>query len=122
MAQRIIDLDEILGEDKHVRLAGHTYRLPADIPVDLYLQINRAAQDGTAGELDNVKRLYDGLLELFRYGDPNLEALPVSMGQLFAAIPRIYGASSEDDAAPPPARSTRGGASTKSRTRPTKSR
>jgi hypothetical protein len=122
MGQQIIDLDEVLGDDKRVRLGGKTYTLPPDIPTELYLQINKAAGEGKALEPENVEKLQAGLLELFQYGDPKLTKLPsMSLAQLFAAIPRIYGATSkddgEDDAAPPPARPTRGGASTKSRTR-----
>jgi hypothetical protein len=124
MAQRITDLDELLGDPKKVRLNNVTYTLPPDIPTELFLHINRAAAEGNATDLDNVERLRDGLLELFRYGDPKMTELPpISLAQLFALIPRVYGADDEDDgdAAPPRARPTRGGASTRTRSR-TKSR
>lgn len=113
MATTIIDLDDILGADKQVRLKGKVYRLPPDLPVELYLKIQRAAgQDVTETEI--FETLYENILELFRYKQPGLKELPLSLAQLVTAIPTIYGGdeAADGDAAPPPR--TRGGRSSKS--------
>lgn len=121
MGQKIINLDELLGEDKYVTAKGKTYALPPDIDAELFLRINRVSSEGTAGELHNIQALHDDLLEMFRYGDAEITKLPLTMKQLFSTIPRVYGASDDDedstddgDVPPPPAR-TRGGASSRSR-------
>lgn len=109
MATKIIDLDEFLGADKQVRLGGKLYVLPPDLPAELYLKINKFAQTD-ASELEMVEALYDEVLGLFRYKDPKLGTLPISLSQLVVAVGRIYGDAAEGDATPPPARRTRGGA------------
>lgn len=109
----IIDLDDILGEDKLVKLQGETYRLPPDLPVELYLKIQRlASQD--ASETEMIEALYEDVLTLFRHKKPDLKELPLSLAQLVTAIPTIYGGGADEDDAARPQR-TRGGASSRSR-------
>lgn len=89
MATPIIDLDELLGEDKQVKIRGVTYRLPPDLPVELYLRVTHAAEkDLTDDQMVNL--LYDALLELFRYGDPKITELPLGVAQMVAVIPAVY--------------------------------
>ena len=67
-------------------------------------------------ELDLVEEMYDEVLDLFRYKQPTLKELPLSLAQVVLAIGHIYGGGvSEGDAGPPPV--TRGGASSKTRSR-----
>lgn len=112
---KIIDLDEVVGDDKRVRLGGKVYVLPPDLPVSLFLWINKVNQDGST-EVEMVERLYDEIVALFRYKDPKLKELPLSMPQLVSALGKIYG--SDDEAADerPPRRKPSGGA-TSSRSR-----
>lgn len=114
MSQQIIDLDEILGADKKVKLGGQIYVLPPDLPVELYLRITNLAGTGASDE-EMIPVLYENLLELFRYKQPKLESLPLSMSHLVTAVAKIYG----DDDAPEerPTRATRGGASTRPKAR-----
>ena len=48
MPATIIDLDVVLDEPKRVKLGGEVYKLPAQIPVPLYLKIK--ARQETEGE------------------------------------------------------------------------
>lgn len=118
---KIIDLDELLGEPKKVRLKGVVYKLPPDLPVELYLRIVKLNETG-ATEAELVDALYEQLLELFRYDKPDLKTLPVSMSQLVNAVATIYGQGdeAEGDAAPPRKRQS-GGATSSSRNARTRS-
>lgn len=105
MPSDIIDLDEILPDDKRVKLQGTIYTLPPEIPVELFLRINKMSDDGVA-EDQQVGRLYEEILELFRYKQPDLEKLPLGLGQLMGAISQIYG-NREADAPRPPRAGTK---------------
>lgn len=101
--EKIVDLDLLLGEPINVKLGGVVWRLPADCPAELYLQMLQVAQEtgddeddpGTVAvrELELFLPLRDGLLELFQVHQPNLPRLPAAMGleMLVASIGRIYG-------------------------------
>lgn len=120
---KIIDLDEVVSDDKRVRLGGKVYVLPPDLPVELFLWINKVNDDGST-EVEMVERLYTEILNLFRYKDPKLESLPLSMPQLVTALAKIYGTPDDepdgDDGRPP--RRSRSGGATSSAPRRTKSR
>ena len=93
---------------------------PPDLPVELFLRINQASNEGL-GDAAMVQSLYDEVLGLFRYKDPSVKSLPLGMGQLVGAIAAIYGDDTEADEQPagPTTPSTRG-ASSKTKTRPRK--
>lgn len=114
-ATQIIDLDAILGDDKQVRLAGKTYKLPPDIPVALYLKINKFSQEENP-DMDLIEMLYRELVKLFQYGDPKLQELPIGVTQAVQAIQVIYGAPDAEGngQGPPP---TRGGKTSSTRSR-----
>lgn len=116
---QIVDLDELLGDDKQVRLAGKLYALPPDLPVELYLRIVRYGQQHPdATEAEVTEALYEALLDLFRYKQPNLKSLPVSMKHLAIAVGRIYGDQEPDEGTSvPPPRKRSGGATKTSRPR-----
>jgi len=106
MRSDLIDLDELLGDDKKVKVGGTIYTLPPDLPVELYFKINRFA--GTdATDVEMIETLYAEVLQLFRYKNPDLNEIPLSLSQLVSAIGRIYGSGEVEDAPPPPARGSR---------------
>lgn len=109
MPTKIIDLSTVLGKPLEVRFApdGPVYKVPADIPVPLYLKVQEFAQLGDeADEEAAVRELYAELLALFRVYQPELDSLPVSIGQLVEAIPRIFGGDEPD---PPKAKASPNG-------------
>lgn len=119
---KIIDLDAILPEDKKVKLGGKVYTLPPDLPAEVFLKMTSLAESG-ASESEITAAMYDELLELFRYKQPDLEKLPISLSQIVNAVGLIYStASGEDDAPARPPRPNRSGGATSSAQRKTNSR
>lgn len=127
MGTKVIDLDEVLGEPKRIKTGGKTYTLPPDCPIDLYLEVNRAAQSGELGKIENIEMLNERLLELFQVAQPEMTRLPLSLLQCVLLIPKVYAGGDEGDdegdeegdgeePAPPTPR-TRGATSSKPRTR-----
>lgn len=121
-AQKIIDLSTVVGPPLKVRLQadGPVYKLPADLPVPLYLKVS-AYGDAEMDEAEMAEDLYAELLELFQVHQPDLDELPIGMVALITAIPRIYGGGepAEDEGGAPPSRA--GTRSTK-KARPKRSR
>lgn len=106
---KIINLDEIVGEDIEVTLNGETYRLPPDLPVELYLKLQRIQAQVEAGNADDAeitREMYEEILDLFRYKQPDLESLPLGMTQASNLITLVYGQSADEvqEEAPPPKR------------------
>lgn len=123
MPTRLIDLDELVPDGPRVKLRGVEYELPPDLPVELYLWIQKLnAGDSEALEMpedEMVSKLYGEVLELFRYKRPELERLPLRLAELVTIVGRVYGETGEDEDEPvPPPRSRSGGAtSSKAKTR-----
>lgn len=128
MATKFVDLDKIVGADTKVQVGGVKYVLPGDMPADLYLEVNRRAQEGDETDYESIRDLHERVLDLFRYKQPDLDSIPgLTLRQLFQAIGEIYGPGDGDqedagESAParPPRRKSSGGAtrSSKPRTRP----
>lgn len=120
---KIIDLDAILPEDKKVKLGGKVYTLPPDLPAEVFLKMTSLAESG-ASESEITAAMYDELLELFRYKEPDLEKLPISLSQIVNAVGLIYSTASADDGEAParPPRPKRSGGATSSAQRKTSSR
>ena len=88
-ASKIIDLDELLTPDKRVQLAGKTYTLPGDVPVEMVLRHQRTL-DLDQFDAASARRMYDDLLGLFRYKQPKLTDLPLTRRQLLFAVRWVY--------------------------------
>lgn len=103
MSQKIVDLSDLLAEDKLVkfRADGATYRLPGDLPAELFLAIQQEAERQQAAidsgevlsDLHVITALTEQILKLFQYGDPSIEQLPeeITIPQLLGLITRLYG-------------------------------
>lgn len=118
----IIDLDDLLGEPKRVRLNDTVYTLPAQIPVPLYLTIKQRQKERAekiekgedVDDLDVIQEIHKQVLDLFRVHQPNLDVIPCGIDQLFEIIPTIYPTkggdgegNGDDDPNPPSTRATR---------------
>ncbi len=107
-----ISLDAIGDQEpKRVRLAGKTYDLPPDIPVELWLRVSRYMAGG-ATETETVTGLYEATLELFRTADPKLAELKINLGTLIRALAQIYNPAADADPPPKRARPSRAKATT----------
>jgi hypothetical protein len=112
---QIIDLDAILPRDKEVTLAGKAYRLPGDLPIELYLKIQRASKDlGDSGADSFLEEVYNEILELFRLRDKTVKTLPLGITQMLRVIPLVY-ASETVEGKPQTPKATLGASRTRSR-------
>lgn len=127
---KITKVEELgVGEDKKVELPdGKTYLLPGDLPVELYLWINRLNSGDPEllemTELEMVEKLHQEVLELFQQRQPDMQRLPLSVPQLIRLIPKVYGQTAEagDEGERPPRRSRSGGATQTGRSRQSRTR
>lgn len=109
MATKIIDLSDVVGPPKKVRLQadGPVYKLPADIPAPLYLKVSSYADQEDMSEAEMAEDLYAEMLELFQVHQPDLDELPIGLVALITAVPTIYGSAAvedEDEGGAPPSR------------------
>jgi hypothetical protein len=72
----IIDLDDLVPEDKKVTFKGRTYVLPGDMPMATYLRISKIAQmqDANATQEELLDSTVDALVELFMWNDRDASA------------------------------------------------
>lgn len=119
-SQKIIDLSDFVDEPKQIRFenGGEVYKLPADIPVPLYIRLT-TLQDEELDEQEATQEIYHELLDLFRIHQPDMEKLPVGMGQLLAIVPRVYGGAQAPEEGGD--RPSRGGTKTSKKGKPKRS-
>ena len=120
MPTEIIDLDLILGEPIEVQLGGQVYKLPPDIPAELFLKM--AAYDGADNVAVLVTEIQDELLDLFKVHQPDMQTLPGTLTQMVALVPMVYGGRGSAEAADPPKAKAKGGTKSGSRKKTTRSR
>ena len=113
MPTEIIDLDAALPPDKRVKLAGKVYSLPGDLPVELFLRIQRAST--SLGENGAIEDLHGAVLELFRSRDKTVKELPIGMAQMVTLIVQVYTGEAEPN--PPRTRGATGSSRPRSRSR-----
>lgn len=79
MSDEIIEVDELIGPNKKVRIAGQVYDLPGDIPIDTFLEIanmEERLEDEDVDEAELMISLRDRVSELFLLCDPEFEWPP----------------------------------------------
>jgi hypothetical protein len=98
-----VDLDALAPKPKRTRLGGKVYKLPGDMPMELFFEIQAFEARTTAGEDETVLlgELRDKLLSLFQVHQPTLKALPpMGVVQLLKALGAIYGGAVGEPPAP----------------------
>lgn len=100
MAQRIIDLDEVLPDPIIVRIGGEEYTLPADLPIPDFHRLDQLvkqvdeAEIGAKGEA--IRALYEAVCELFAEhndlptDDEGKPVLPLGAAQLGTLVVSLY--------------------------------
>lgn len=64
----VTDLDELLPDDKIVRLAGREWKLPGDLPMETFLRLGRLEQESEKDDADEenlLQRMVVILVDLF---------------------------------------------------------
>lgn len=99
-----VDLDALAPRPTTIRLAGKVWKLPGDMPMDLYFRLQSFDQQIQAGadETGLLGSLRDELLELLQVHQPNLKSLPAGIGlkTLIGALPAIYSGGAEGEGTP----------------------
>ena len=85
---RTVDFDAIREQPVEVKLDGKWYKLPSDIPIELYAEIQGRDEGDDA---DIVLALRDQVLALLQIHQPKLKALPCGVKEVFEIIPTVYG-------------------------------
>ncbi len=67
----IQDLDVIVPEPKRVKFGGVEYELPPDLPMEIFLRINRSGayvnENGEPDQVKQIESLTDSLADLFTW-------------------------------------------------------
>jgi hypothetical protein len=103
-----VDLDALAPKVKRTLLGGKVYRLPGDMPMPLFFEIQAFESRTAAGEDESVLlgELRDKLLTLFQVHQPTMKTLPpMGVNQLLKSMGAIYG--SAEGEPPAPNRATR---------------
>jgi hypothetical protein len=78
MSDSIVDLDALVPTDKKVLLGGRQYVVPGDIPMEVFVKVNKAGMLEDADESAAIEVMVDALTDLFTVkseGLPNYEVL-----------------------------------------------
>lgn len=70
------DLDALVPTDKKVQLGGVMYTLPGDLPLEIYLRVNKASELEKEDEAQALAEAVGALVDLFSYyhiGKPEYE-------------------------------------------------
>lgn len=103
MADVDVDLDALAPKPKRTKLAGKIYKLPGDMPMELFFEIQAFEGRTDAGEDETVLlgELRDKLLTLFQVHQPTLKTLPpMGVVQLLQSLGAIYGGAVGEPPAP----------------------
>lgn len=72
------DLDALVPDEVTARLGGKDYTLPGDLPLDIYLRINRAGELEDEDEQAALDGVVNAMVDLFSYNyqtKPEYEAI-----------------------------------------------
>lgn len=106
MAEQLVDvdLDALAPSPKKMRLGGKVWKLPGDMPMELYFRLQSFDEQIKAGadETGLLASLRDELLELMQVHQPTLKELPAGIGlrTLIGALPAIYSGATEGEGTP----------------------
>jgi hypothetical protein len=89
-----VDLDALAPRPIRARLGGKTYKLPGDMPLELFFRIQAFEQRVEKGEneMTLLSELRDEILALFQVHQPQMKTLPdMGVTTLLQALGAIYG-------------------------------
>lgn len=78
MSDNITDLDALVPTDKRVTLGGRVYLIPGDIPMEVFVRINKAGLMESEDEAAAIEEMVGALVDLFSWmtiGKPNEDAV-----------------------------------------------
>lgn len=87
MSSNVVDLDVFVGENKKVHLGGTEYTLPADLPFEIYLRMNLAAELEEESEAKALEAMLEVVTDLFTtlYADADKPKVKEAVGKILRA-------------------------------------
>ena len=67
MSDTYVDLDALVPSDKEVRLGGQTYSLPGDLPLEIFVKVNKASELEEDDEAAALNEMLAAMAELFAW-------------------------------------------------------
>lgn len=67
MSDSIKDLDALVPSNKRVQLGGVQYTLPGDLPLEIYLRVNKAGALEDIDEQQALDEMIDAMVDLFAF-------------------------------------------------------
>jgi hypothetical protein len=105
-----VDLDALAPQPKWAKLDGKRYRVPGDMPLELFMRIQAFEQRAEKGEaeVELLAELANELLELLQVYTPTMKKLPpIGVLTLMQTLGAIYSSSSPPGEPAPPNRAAR---------------
>jgi hypothetical protein len=105
-----VDLDALAPAPKRVKLAGKVWKLPGDMPMELFIRTQAYESRVEAGEdeAQMLMELQGEILALFKVHQPTMKSLPpIGLVQLLRALGQIYGGEPPGEQTPPANRAAR---------------
>lgn len=78
MSNDYVDLDALVPSDKDVKLGGTTYSLPGDLPLEVFIRVNKASELEEDDESKALDEMVDAMGDLFAWkykGKPEHESV-----------------------------------------------
>lgn len=67
MTEAYKDLDALVPEDVNVKLGGVQYTLPGDLPLEIYVRVNKASELEQEDEEGAVDQVVSAMVDLFAW-------------------------------------------------------
>lgn len=67
------DLDALVPEPKRAKLGGVEYNLPGDLPMEIFLRINKAGEHESESEAEALEMVISAMSDLFAWETPDSE-------------------------------------------------
>jgi hypothetical protein len=67
MSDAYKDLDALVPDDTHVKLGGVQYTLPGDLPLEIYVRVNKASELEAEDEEAAVSQVVSAMVDLFAW-------------------------------------------------------
>lgn len=67
MSDTYKDLDALVPEDVRVKLGGIQYTLPGDLPLEIYIRVNKASELESEDEEAAVEQVVGAMVDLFAW-------------------------------------------------------
>lgn len=89
MSDDIKDLDALVPSDKRVSLGGRVYTVPGDIPMEVFVRVNKAGLLEDENEAGAVEEMVGALIDLFTWNSKGKPEETVNRKEIEAALRRM---------------------------------